>query len=324
MSAPIILPPALIEKLVEGANKQDLSISQFCQLLLENYLQEDNNAKHLETTAADTLTPFKLDNLDESLLNIIIEGEPNTQEALTGHINRLFPLKFGCRFIWSLFDEEGVGPTISELHKALKPIITPIRSLLRTIDEEYNRDRGERIHSSFPNNERYAINRFLNIYTIRQARGSEERLSGALYDFGFINISNSTNRIQFTEIGKKFVLQQNPIIDNLDGGLAALSANEQMLLVSHISSNMAKEWGYIRHILDGIHLGSNTTTSLLSRITRRYGPGTKSNWNESVIPHMRSGALGRAQSLGFIERTFTANRVEYHITFAALQIIDDI
>ena len=320
MGTPITLPPVLIEKLVKGANEQDLSISQFCQLLLENYFQDENNLQHLEVTTPSLLSLLSLNNLDESLLNIIIEGRPYTEGALSGHINRLFPLKFGCRFLWSMLDEDGMGPTITEFQKAMKSQIIPIRSLLKGIDEECGRARGDRIHSSFPNNERYAINRFLNNYMIRQIRGHENRPSGALFDFGLIDVSNG--RIQFTEVGKQFVQQHNPIIDNLNGNNSALSREEQILLVSHISGNMVKEWHFIRHVLDGIHIGSNTPSSLLTRIMRRYGPGTKANWSESVVPHMRSGVLGRIQSLGFIERAFTANRVEYTITLAALQIID--
>ena len=63
-------------------------------------------------------------------------------------------------------------------------------------------------------------------------------------------------------------------------------------------------------------------TSLLSRIMRRYGPGTKANWSESVMPHMRSGVLGRMQALGLIKRTYTENRVEYRVTPLALVILE--
>jgi hypothetical protein len=320
MGTPITLPPILIEKLVEGANEQDLSISQFCQLLLENYFQDVNNSQHPEVVTSSIISIFGLDNLDKSLLNIIVDGHPYSDGALSGHINRLFPLKFGCRFLWSLLDEKGRGPTISEFRRSMKLQIPPIRSLLKNIDEECGRARGDRIHSSFPNNERYAINRFLNNYIIRQSRASENFPSGALFDFGLIDISNG--RLQFTEVGKQFVLQHNPIIDNLDGINSVLSKEEQALFISHIKSNMGKEWHYIRHVLDGIHIGSNTPTSLLTRILRRYGPGTEANWSNSVVPHMRSGVLGRIQSLGFIERAFTANRVEYKLTLTALQIID--
>ena len=127
MGAPITLPPILIEKLVEGANEQDLSISQFCQLLLENYFQDVNNSQHPEVVTSSNISIFGLDYLDESLLNIIVDGHPYSDGALSGHINRLFPLKFGCRFIWSLLDEKGRGPTISEFRRSMKLQIPPIR-----------------------------------------------------------------------------------------------------------------------------------------------------------------------------------------------------
>ncbi|MDP6334077.1 MAG: hypothetical protein QF479_05505 [Candidatus Poseidoniaceae archaeon] len=320
MSSTITLPNILIERLVVGANEQELSISQYCQLLLENYFQDFDNQNLTNIQLSHPLDSLEVSNLDPSLLVVISNNETPNIGALSGHINRLFPLKFGCRFLWSLLKQDGTGPTVSEFNKELRSEIISTRAQLKIIDENCGRRRGDRIHSSFPNNERYAINRFLNNYMVRLPRGTEKNPTGALYDFGLITIVD--NQIQFTEIGRQFVLLPNPIIDYNDGTKSTLSVEEQMLLVSHLKNNMGKEWKFIRHILDGIHIGSNTPNSLLTRISRRYGEGTNANWSTSVIPHMRSGVLGRIQSLGFIDRVFTANKVEYVLTLAALQIID--
>ena len=303
---------------MSSANELDLSISQYCQLLLENHLQDEDN---VVTADPSILDPLKLINLDENRLNSTLVGNPLTDGALSGHINRLLPLKYGCRMLWSLLDEQGTGPTIHDFRSAIRVSVVPDRTLLKEFDEHQGRERGSRIHSSFPNGERAATNRFLNHYMIRRARAGESNPSGALYDFGLIEVDDS-GRVQFTESGKRFVREPNPIIDDsLEGG-PSLSPTERALIVSQVRNNMGKEWAYMRHIIDGIHIGSNTPSSLLSRIHRRYGPGTKANWSESVIPHMRSGVLGRMQALGFIERIFTANRVEYSITPAAIHILD--
>ena len=318
MEATVTLPSQLVERLMSSANELDLSISQYCQLLLENHLQDEDN-----TVAADPsiLDPLKLTNLDESRLNSTIIGNPLEGGAVSGHINRMLPLKYGCRMLWSLLDEQGTGPTIHDFRSAIRASVDPVRTLLKQFDEHQGRERGSRTHSSFPNGERAATNRFLNHYMIRRARAGETEPSGALYDFGLIGVDDS-GRVQFTDSGKRFVREPNPIIDDsLEGG-PSLSPTERALIVSQVRNNMDKEWAYMRHIIDGIHVGSNSPSPLLSRIHRRYGPGTKENWSESVIPHMRSGVLGRMQALGFIERIFTANRVEYTITPAAIHILD--
>jgi len=223
--------------------------------------------------------------------------------------------------LWSLLDEQGCGPTIHDFRAAIRANVTPVRALLKQYDEHQGRERGSRTHSSFPNGERAATNRFLNHYIVRRARAGETDPSGAMYDFGLITVDDS-GRVQFSEAGVRFVRESNPIIDeSLEGG-PSLSPTERALIVSQVRNNMPKEWAYMRHIIDGIHVGSNTPSSLLSRIHRRYGPSTKANWSESVIPHMRSGVLGRMQALGFIERIFTANRVEYTITPAAIHVLD--
>ena len=318
MEATVTLPSLLVERLMSGANELDLSISQYCQLLLENHLQDEENTVD---TDPSILNPLKLINLDESRLGRTIPTQPFAVGALSGHINRLLPLKYGCRMLWHLLDEQGSGPTIHDFRAAIRASVTPVRELLKQFDEHQGRERGSRIHSSFPNGERAATNRFLNHYMIRRARAGETNPSGALYDFGLIGLDDS-GRVQFTESGKRFVREPNPILDqSLEGG-PSLSPTERALIVSQVRNNMDKEWAYMRHIIDGIHIGSNTPASLLSRIHRRYGPGTKANWSESVIPHMRSGVLGRMQALGFIDRIFTANRVEYSITPAAIHILD--
>ena len=318
MEATVTLPTLLIERLMVEANEHDLSISQYCQLLLENHLQDEENSTVADPSIMD---PLKLLNLDEGRLDQTLAANPFSRGALSGHINRLLPLKYGCRMLWSLLDEQGCGPTIHDFRAAIRVNVTPVRALLKQYDEHQGRERGSRIHSSFPHAERAATNRFLNHYIVRRARAGETNPSGALYDFGLISVDDS-GRVQFTESGARFAREPNPIIDDsLEGG-PSLSPTERALIVSQVRNNMGKEWTYMRHIIDGIHVGSNTPTTLLSRIHRRYGPGTKANWSESVIPHMRSGVLGRMQALGFIERIFTANRVEYTITPAAVHVID--
>jgi len=318
MEATVTLPTLLVERLMVGANELDLSISQYCQLLLENHLQDEENSIVADPSILD---PLKLASLDERRLNQTLVADSFSQGAISGHINRLLPLKYGCRMLWSLLDEQGSGPTIHDFRAAIRANVTPVRALLKQFDEHQGRERGSRIHSSFPNGERAATNRFLNHYMVRRARAGESNPSGALYDFGLISVDNS-GRVQFTESGARFVREPNPIIDGTQGGGPSLSPTERALIVSQVRNNMGREWAYMRHIIDGIHIGSNTPTSLLSRIHRRYGPGTKANWSESVIPHMRSGVLGRMQALGFIERIFTANRVEYSITPAAIHVLD--
>ena len=318
MEATVTLPSLLVERLMVGANEQDLSVSQYCQLLLENHLQDEENSADVDPSILD---PLKLTNLDTNRLSQTHVANPLSKGALSGHINRLLPLKYGCRMLWSLLDEQGCGPTIHDFRAAIRANVTPVRALLKQYDEHQGRERGSRTHSSFPNGERAATNRFLNHYIVRRARAGETDPSGAMYDFGLITVDDS-GRVQFSEVGVRFVRESNPIIDeSLEGG-PSLSPTERALIVSQVRNNMPKEWAYMRHIIDGIHVGSNTPSSLLSRIHRRYGPSTKANWSESVIPHMRSGVLGRMQALGFIERIFTANRVEYTITPAAIHVLD--
>jgi len=221
-----------------------------------------------------------------------------------------------------MYDQEGAGPTPREFRAAVASQAHPLRIFLKGMDEDQGRPRGDRLHSSFPTKSEAATNRFLNQYIIKRTGSNSKQTSGALSDFGLIGISTS-GRIQLTESGRKFALLPNPIIDEDNNQFTSLSADEQVLILSQIRGSMGREWKFMRHILDGIHVGSNTPTSLLSRILRRYGPGTKANWSESVIPHMRSGVLGRMQALGLIKRTYTENRVEYRVTPLALVILEE-
>ena len=196
-----------------------------------------------------------------------------------------------------------------------------LRNYLRMVDEDYARPRGDRLHASFPNSSDAAIKRFLNQYIIRKSGLNAEQSSGAMIDFGLIGISDA-GRVQFTEVGRNFSLLSNPVLDEDDYRGPSLSADEQVLILSQIRTEMRREWKFMRHVLDGIHVGSNTPTSLLARINRRYGPETKAAWSASVMPHMRSGVLGRMQALGLVKRTFIENRVEYRVTPLALVILE--
>ena len=53
MEATVTLPSLLIERLMVGANEIDLSISQYCQLLLENHLQDEENSTTVDPSIMD-------------------------------------------------------------------------------------------------------------------------------------------------------------------------------------------------------------------------------------------------------------------------------
>ncbi len=321
MGTAVPLPSALLSRLMDEADQIGLPLNQYCQLLLENQLQSNSKPTHAPGDEHNPITNLKLSGLDPARLNPLADEHPFSQGAISGHINRLLPLKIGCRILWSMCKPDGTGPTPGEFRSMVAAQSQSLRTFLKGMDENQGRPRGDRLHSSFPTKGDAAINRFLNQYIIKRTGSNPKQTSGALSDFGLIGITKSGN-IQLTESGRKFALLPNPIIDEDNNQQTSLSADEQVLLLSQIRGSMDREWKFMRHILDGIHVGSNTPTSLLSRIMRRYGPGTKANWSESVMPHMRSGVLGRMQALGLIKRTYTENRVEYRVTPLALVILE--
>jgi len=321
MEAALSLPAALVARLLEDAERHGMSVDEYCRAILSESKSAQSSSKDVRASHAPSLDELKLIQLRIEYLSKTSVAAPFQQGALSGHINRLLPLKIGCRVLWSLLDKDGVGPTIREFRGAIASRVASLRNYLREIDEDYARARGDRLHASFPNSSSAAVNRFLNQYIIRKSGLSSEQSSGAMIDFGLIGISE-LGRVQLTDVGKRFSLLSNPILDEEDHRGSSLSADEQVLVLSQIRTEMMREWKFMRHVLDGIHVGSNTPTSLLARINRRYGPGTKAGWSASVMPHMRSGVLGRMQALGLVKRTFIENRVEYRVTPLALVILE--
>ncbi|MDP6906621.1 MAG: hypothetical protein QF440_04315 [Candidatus Thalassarchaeaceae archaeon] len=315
------IPSSFVTRLMDEAKQVGLSTDEYCRLLLNNESFYKQNTTTFET-GSNPFKQLKGKQLNPSILSETIDAHPFTENALAGHINRLLPLKVGCRILWSMIDDSGIGPTPRQFRSTIASKAHAFRIFLKGTDENQARPRGDRLHSSFPTSSDAAVNRFLNQYMLRRTGTGNKYPTGALHDFGLIAISDS-GTVQFTETGRKFTLLLNPVIDEGNFRGASFSADEQVLILSQVRSEMNREWKFMRHILDGIHLGSNTPTSLLSRISRRYGPGTKADWSNSVMPHMRSGVLGRMQALGLIKRTFTENRVEYRVTPLALVILEE-
>tara|TARA_B000000565_G_scaffold112263_1_gene84315 strand:- start:1167 stop:2144 length:978 start_codon:yes stop_codon:yes gene_type:complete len=321
MEAALSLPATLVAKLIEDAERQGMSVDEYCRAILSESRARDRPSTQAAFANEPSLDDLKLEQLSVERLSQTAVGRAFESGALSGHINRLLPLKIGCRVLWSLLSADGAGPTIREFREEMWSRVGSLRDYLRMIDEDYARPRGDRLHASFPNSSDAAIKRFLNQYIIRKSGLNAEQSSGAMIDFGLIGISD-TGRVQFTEVGRNFSLLSNPVLDEEDHRGPSLSADEQVLILSQIRTEMMREWKFMRHVLDGIHVGSNTPTSLLARINRRYGPGTKADWSASVMPHMRSGVLGRMQALGLVKRTFIENRVEYRVTPLALVILE--
>ena len=83
-----------------------------------------------------------------------------------------------------------------------------------------------------------------------------------------------------------------------------------------------REWKFMRHVLDGIHVGSNTPTSLLARINRRWARNQGRLECFSYAAYAQRGSWKNAGPGLAVKRTFIENRVEYRVTPLALVILE--
>ena len=119
MEAALSLPATLVAKLIEDAERQGMSVDEYCRAILSESRAGDRPSTQAAFANEPSLDDLKLEQLSVERLSQTAVGRAFESGALSGHINRLLPLKIGCRVLWSLLSADGAGPTIREFREEM-------------------------------------------------------------------------------------------------------------------------------------------------------------------------------------------------------------
>ena len=250
---------------------------------------------------------------------------PNTtynDNWLWGQINRIFPIKLGLRILSNMQKEQEDFIPLKEFHKKARYIARNFGLQLLKIDLQLKRNRNERVSTALPvgRSEEKAELRYTSHFRVNKRRDGV--LEGAMARLRFVNVQISNeeeNMVGITNEGLKFVMLRNPILDDSNNAEITISDEEADFYLKHIKNNVTEERNTIDFILRIIKSGSVSVIEIDKEIKR-----IKQDWTNIVITTQRSGALGRMNELGLVEKSKKGIRVTYRISKKGENLLDSL
>jgi hypothetical protein len=238
-------------------------------------------------------------------------------ERIWGQVNRLFPLKLACRWIYSRMRESAAWPKLNVVLDQLPRDAAVFGSFLETLDVTAGRAREGALSAGLPRAGNLAsCDRFASQFIARVTRANRVH-PGAAFQLGLACLVG--DEVQLTEKGSKLALLENPVLDfPADSAEQTLSIDERRLLVDHIMENVPAERGDQLCVLTAIRDGHLTPVGLLAYIHRRF----PTDWSDLAFRTHVYGILARLAELGQIERVWTGRSVRYRLTDSASVLVD--
>jgi hypothetical protein len=234
-----------------------------------------------------------------------------------GQYNKILPAKANCRALASLLQGDPKGVPLKETAFRIAEEAAILGNFLVHRDELTGMGRDDAFSTAFPstvvNGEKGRL-RYANHFVA--SVNTHGQVSGLLIDLKLINHTGGKNpRLLLTEVGWRFAIMRNPIIDNIqEQSKQKFSVEETGFLLDHIACSVPAEDFAYRAILEAISAGKDTPDKIDADLQKYIPNNTNRSLSKSFLSSQRSGAISRMVDLGLVERTREGVKVSYVIT----------
>lgn len=235
-----------------------------------------------------------------------------------GQYNKLLPAKATCRAIAHLMHESPNGVLLDDAVRTIPEQAWQLGDYLADVDHALRVIHDDRYSTAFPVTGRKggaSCARYAKQFVA--AINERGELSGLPYALKLLNHiqAGKRTRLQLTEVGWRFALLSNPVLDagiKVPGG--RLGEEEIALLLEHVRSAVPPESFAYRTILAAVEDGANTPSKIDAALERHAPQGRERKVTKEFLSSQRSGAISRMVDVGLIERVRDAARVSYRVT----------
>jgi hypothetical protein len=237
-----------------------------------------------------------------------------------GQYNKLLPAKVNCRALAHLLNGQLEGIPVEEATLQIPEKAAILGDFLLYHDKKNNLSRDDALVTAFPLNknsvEKAQKSRLRYANQFVASVNKEGQVSGLLFDLKLINYSEGKKpHLLLTEVGWKFAVLQNPILDDIqETPIQKFSDEEIILFLNHIALSVPAEDFAYRAILTSITEGSNTPDMIDAALQKYVPQQTERNFSKSFLSSQRSGAISRMADLGLVTRVRDGVRVSYMVT----------
>ncbi|MBX9681874.1 MAG: hypothetical protein K2X38_24215 [Gemmataceae bacterium] len=239
---------------------------------------------------------------------IAMPSSPRQGEKIFGQVNRLFPIKFVCRWLADVAIAEGQWPRFSAVSTRVADDAGTIGSLLDQWDKSEKRERGGELATALPRRKNNAsLDRFLSQFVARITRASEVS-PGAVCQYQFAKFDDSA--LALTAQGVAFAELANPVLDGQNEKTTlALSDEEAGFLAEHIRAWVPTEWADMNVVIQAVQGGKTSPAEVATEVRAQL----PSEWTESMVQTHISGTIARLSDIRLLRRSWKGRNVKYEL-----------
>jgi hypothetical protein len=237
-------------------------------------------------------------------------------ERLWGQVNRLFPLKFACRWLASTNAGKTEWDRYESVSERLASDAATVGSALEEIDAAAGRKRDELLSTGLPRRGNIASqDRFLSQFLARTTR-SAEIYPGAICQYALADFDG--DRLTLTERGYELASLRNPVIDDdISTAAGTLSDDERSFLNNQVLTYMPGELLDVRLVLSAVLAGKITPDDLLGAVR----PQLPEHWSDVMTRTHLSGVVARLTEMGLLRRRWEGRNVSYEAASLATTML---
>jgi hypothetical protein len=237
-------------------------------------------------------------------------------ERLWGQVNRLFPLKFACRWLALANAGREAWERYDLVSERLSSDAAALGSALEEIDDAAGRKRDELLSTGLPRRGNIASqDRFLSQFLARTTR-SGEIYPGAICQYALADFDG--DRLALTERGYELASVRNPVLDDdIRRAVTTLSDDERSLLTDQVLTYVPGELHDVRLVLAAVLAGRVTPDELLNAVR----PELPTHWSDVMTRTHVSGIVARLADMGLLRRRWEGRNVSYEASALATTVL---
>jgi hypothetical protein len=235
---------------------------------------------------------------------------------LWGQVNRLFPLKFGCRWILVANAGRRDWQRYDAISDQLADDAATLGSHLEAADTLLGRQRDDLLSRGLPRRGNSASrDRFLSQFIARTTR-SAEIYPGAICQYALAAFDG--DHLALTERGIELARLPNPVLDtNSDDATATLSDSERAFFVEQVLQYAPGEVRDLGTVLKAVLAGQVTPDDMFDAVRTQF----PAEWTDVMARTHVSGLVARLGEMALLRRRWAGRNVSYEPAVRATELV---
>lgn len=237
-------------------------------------------------------------------------------ERIWGQVNRLLPIKMGCRWLMVANGERTTWLTLPTLADRMADDAATLGSALELDDLSSDRKRDELFATGLPRKGNTSSrDRFLSQY-IARVRRAGEIYPGALCQYALAFFDG--DHLTLTELGIEMALLKSPVLDgDWDAATSTLSDEEREFFARRVLPYVPGELSDFSAAIRAVSEGNSTPADLQRALSRRF----EERWSAVMIRTHVSGVVARLVEMGLLRRCWEGRNVRYELATLSQEVI---